>query len=115
MEQRATATLVPDKWERLHVTKAGRRRSVWKLRTVIASLALSGVFLASEEIRMTQNEILRVSPGITGPWQVSGRNHTSFGGRVEMDAYYVRNWSVWLDLILLARTAKVVLFGRGAY
>jgi lipopolysaccharide/colanic/teichoic acid biosynthesis glycosyltransferase len=64
---------------------------------------------------MTQNEILRVSPGITGPWQVSGRNHTSFGGRVEMDAYYVHDWSIWLDLVLLARTVKIVLFGRGAY
>ncbi len=69
----------------------------------------------SEEIGMTQNEILRVSPGITGPWQVSGRNHTSFGGRVEMDAYYVHDWSIWLDLVLLARTVKIVLFGRGAY
>ena len=43
-----------------------------------------------------------------------GRNDTSFKERVRMDAYYVRNWSVWLDLVLLARTAVVVLFGRGA-
>lgn len=69
----------------------------------------------SREIGVTQSEILRVPPGITGPWQVAGRNHASFDERVQMDAYYVRDWSVWLDLILLARTAKTVLLSRGAY
>ncbi len=69
----------------------------------------------SKEIGMTQSEILRVPPGITGPWQVAGRNRTSFNERVQMDAYYVRDWSVWLDLVLLAYTAKCVILGRGAY
>lgn len=69
----------------------------------------------SREIGMTQGEILRVPPGITGPWQVAGRNHTSFGERVDIDAYYVHDWSVWLDIVLLARTLKIVLRGRGAY
>jgi Undecaprenyl-phosphate galactose phosphotransferase WbaP len=69
----------------------------------------------SEEIGAAHEEILRVPPGITGPWQVSGRNHTPFGERVRMDAYYVRDWSVWLDLVLLARTVGVLLFGRNAY
>jgi len=58
---------------------------------------------------------LKVKPGMTGLWQVSGRSETSYEERVEMDAYYVRNWSVWLDLYILARTVWVVLFGRGAY
>jgi Undecaprenyl-phosphate galactose phosphotransferase WbaP len=69
----------------------------------------------SKEIGLAQSEILRVPPGVTGPWQVAGRNQTSFGSRVEMDTYYVRDWSVWLDVILLARTVKVVTLGRGAY
>ena len=69
----------------------------------------------SKEIGMTQSEILRVPPGMTGPWQVGGRNHASFEDRVGMDAYYVRVWSVWLDLILLAYTVKILLRGRGAY
>ncbi|MBA3424756.1 MAG: undecaprenyl-phosphate galactose phosphotransferase WbaP [Rubrobacter sp.] len=69
----------------------------------------------SEEIGMTQSEILRVPPRMTGPWQVGGRNHASFENRVGMDAYYVRDWSVWLDLILLAYTVKILLRGRGAY
>ena len=69
----------------------------------------------SAEIGVTQSEILRVHPGITGLWQVSGRNHTSFEERVRIDAYYVRNWSIWLDLVLLARTIKSVLNSRGAH
>ncbi|MDN5697135.1 MAG: undecaprenyl-phosphate galactose phosphotransferase WbaP [Rubrobacter sp.] len=66
----------------------------------------------SMEIGETQAEILRVPPGITGPWQVSGRHHTSFGERVRIDADYVHNWSVWLDLMLLARTVKKMALDR---
>jgi Undecaprenyl-phosphate galactose phosphotransferase WbaP len=69
----------------------------------------------SEDIGKTQKEILRTIPGVTGPWQVAGRNHTSFSERVRMDADYVRDWSVWLDLVLLARTARCVLLSRDAY
>ncbi len=69
----------------------------------------------SKEIGITQSEILRVPPGMTGPWQVAGRNQTYFDDRVRMDAYYVRDWSIWLDLVLLARTVKTVLRGGGAY
>lgn len=57
----------------------------------------------------------QVRPGITGLWQVSGRNHLSFNERVKLDKYVIQNWSVWLDLYILARTAGVVLTGTGAY
>jgi Undecaprenyl-phosphate galactose phosphotransferase WbaP len=56
-----------------------------------------------------------VQPGLTGFWQVSGRNHTTFEERVHYDVYYVRNWSVWLDLYILLRTVWVVLSRDGAY
>ena len=56
-----------------------------------------------------------VRPGITGLWQVSGRNNTTYEERVQMDEHYVRNWSVWLDLYILSRTIKTVLLGEGAY
>ncbi len=61
------------------------------------------------------NLYTRVRPGITGLWQVSGRNNTTYEERVAFDEYYVRNWSIWLDSYILARTAKVVLTAHGAY
>jgi len=69
----------------------------------------------SEDIGTTQEEILRVTPGMTGPWQVAGRNDASFGDRVRMDSCYVRDWSVWLDLVLLVSTVRCLLLSRNAY
>lgn len=57
----------------------------------------------------------QVYPGITGIWQTSGRNDVSYDERVRMDTYYVRNWSVWLDISLLTKTIMTVLVRRGAY
>jgi Undecaprenyl-phosphate galactose phosphotransferase WbaP len=57
---------------------------------------------------------LAVRPGITGLWQVSGRSNTSYEERVRLDEYYVRNWSVWLDIHVLGRTVKTVLKADGA-
>ena len=57
----------------------------------------------------------RITPGISGFWQVSGRSDTNYAERIKLDAYYVNNWSVWLDLVILARTVRIVLLGRGAY
>ena len=57
----------------------------------------------------------QVLPGITGLWQVSGRNNVSYPERVNLDAFYVRNWSIWLDIYILLRTFWVVLIGEGAY
>ena len=57
----------------------------------------------------------KVLPGMTGLWQVSGRNNVTYEERVNLDAYYVRNWSVWLDVYILIRTIWVVVIGDGAY
>ncbi len=57
----------------------------------------------------------RVRPGITGLWQVSGRNNTTYQERVSLDEYYVRNWSIWLDAYILVRTIKAVWSAEGAY
>ncbi len=56
----------------------------------------------------------RVMPGLTGLWQVSGRNHLSYEDRVRLDNYYANNWSVWLDLYILSKTFYAVLFRHGA-
>jgi Undecaprenyl-phosphate galactose phosphotransferase WbaP len=68
----------------------------------------------SKEIGTSQSEILRVAPGLTGPLQVAWPSEISYGERSQIEAQYVRNWSVWLDLIILARTVKIVLLGRAA-
>lgn len=57
----------------------------------------------------------RVKPGMAGLWQISGRNDTTYEQRVELDEYYVRNWSVWIDIYILAAVIRVVLSGKGAY
>jgi Undecaprenyl-phosphate galactose phosphotransferase WbaP len=57
----------------------------------------------------------RVRPGITGLWQTSARNDATFQQRVALDERYVRNWSIWLDIYILAKTPWVVLSRRGAY
>lgn len=57
----------------------------------------------------------RIKPGMSGFWQVSGRSDTGYDERVYMDSYYVRNWSIWLDIVLLSRTVRTVVLGRGAY
>jgi putative colanic acid biosysnthesis UDP-glucose lipid carrier transferase len=57
----------------------------------------------------------RVRPGLTGLWQVSGRNETSYEQRVRLDSYYVCNWSVWLDLYIIIRTFRTLLMREGAY
>jgi exopolysaccharide biosynthesis polyprenyl glycosylphosphotransferase len=60
--------------------------------------------------------LLTVKPGITGLWQVSGRSDLSYTERVHLDMYYIRNYSVWLDLqILFVQTVPAVIQGRGAY
>jgi exopolysaccharide production protein ExoY len=62
-----------------------------------------------------RSHYLSVLPGMTGLWQVSGRNTTSYERRVELDEQYVKNRSSWLDCKILAKTVLVVLTGRGAY
>lgn len=59
--------------------------------------------------------LLTVHPGITGLWQVSGRADIDYEERVRLDMYYIRNWTIWLDLHLLLQTIPAVLRGRGAY
>jgi lipopolysaccharide/colanic/teichoic acid biosynthesis glycosyltransferase len=58
---------------------------------------------------------LMVKPGITGLWQVSGRSDTDYPFRVATDKWYVQNWSLWLDTVILIKTVRVVLFRDGAY
>jgi len=64
----------------------------------------------------TARQIFHVKPGMTGFWQVSGRNDVkNYDERITYDLYYIHNWSIWLDIIILLRTVRAVLRGTGAY
>jgi Undecaprenyl-phosphate galactose phosphotransferase WbaP len=70
-----------------------------------------------DEVKKVGEEInicFSVSPGITGLWQVSGRSNTSYDYRVALDSWYVRNWNLWLDVVILCKTMKAVLKREGA-
>lgn len=58
---------------------------------------------------------LMVRPGITGLWQVSGRNDVDYDTRVYLDTWYVKNWSLWYDIAILCKTVRVVFKRDGAY
>ena len=108
------------------VTKLGdflRRTSLDELpqlwNVICGDMSLVGPRpIVKEEIpRYKKNirEYYMVLPGITGMWQVSGRSDTTYDERVAMDTWYVRNWSVWIDLMYLLKTFDAVLNRRGAY
>ena len=61
------------------------------------------------------DDYLMVKPGIAGIWQCSGRSDTTYQERVQMDSWYVRNWSVWLDIMILWKTLEAVIAKKGAY
>jgi lipopolysaccharide/colanic/teichoic acid biosynthesis glycosyltransferase len=108
------------------VTRVGRllRRTsldelpqLWNVLAGDMSLVGPRPYLPRELPAMGGHEgtILQVRPGLTGLWQVSGRNQTTFAARVQFDVAYVQQWSLWQDLRILGRTLWVVLLGVGAY
>ena len=68
----------------------------------------------SDKLGSNQHFILKVNPGITGLWQVSGRNNLTFQERNELEIWYIKNWSLWADFVILIKTIKVVLLKVGA-
>ena len=74
--------------------------------------------IVNEEIvryRGAYRDYCKVRPGLTGLWQVSGRNDTGYAERITLDRSYVERWSFWLDLSIVARTVRVVIKSTGAY
>ena len=108
------------------ITKVGkiiRRFSIDELPqlwcVIIGTMSIVGPRpILREEISQLedQNHYRQLAlPGLTGLWQVSGRKATSWETRMEMDLKYINEWSPYLDFVLLARTIRVVLTGKGAY
>lgn len=108
------------------ITRAGKILRKWSLDEVPqvfnilrGEMSLVGPRMISpEEMEKYQQlgmNLLTVKPGLTGLWQVSGRSDLSYEERVRMDMYYIRNWSIWLDLQIILRTIPAILSRRGAY
>ena len=66
------------------------------------------------EYKLSHLRRLNVIPGITGLWQVQGRQDPSFDSYISLDMTYIENWSLWLDLQIILRTVGVVLAGTGS-
>ena len=118
-----------DKYQKLkedpRITRIGkflRRFSIDELaqlwNVLIGEMSLVGPrpFMLDQQALYGENyhHYVRVAPGISGLWQISGRNQTTFSRRAEFDMEYVMSWSVWLDIYIIARTIWVVLKREGA-
>ena len=68
-----------------------------------------------EKYGIYKHRLFIVKPGLTGLWQVSGRSDMPYEERVKLDMYYIENWSLWDDLIILLKTFFVVLLRKNAY
>ncbi len=88
----------------------------WNVITGEMSLIGPRAYLPWEKHEMNGYDeiILKVKPGISGLWQVTDRNNSTFEERNLIDVYYIRNWSMFLDLYIVARTIGVILTGRGS-
>ena len=120
-----------DEYARFHklvddprVTRAGRILRTFSLdelpqlfNVVAGDMSLVGPrpYLTRELHHMEdfRSIILQARPGITGHWQISARNEVTFRQRLEMEAHYVRNWSIWWDIVILVNTIPAVLQKRG--
>ncbi|OGD30607.1 MAG: hypothetical protein A2Y56_00385 [Candidatus Aminicenantes bacterium RBG_13_63_10] len=108
------------------VTRVGRVLRSWSLdelpqllNILAGDMSLVGPrpYLPRERSRLgpAGNFLSRVKPGLTGLWQVRGRNRLSFHERLALDEFYIRNWSVWLDIVILLQTFRVLLRREGAF
>ena len=73
------------------------------------------LFNEVDDMGKAYDKIVNLKPGITGMWQAHGRSDTDFDGRLVLDEYYYRNWTLWLDAIIVIKTIKNVVAKEGAY
>lgn len=73
------------------------------------------LFREKEDMGRYYEKIIKSKPGITGMWQTHGRSDTDFHERLILDEYYYRNWCLWLDVVIIVKTIKNVVYGKGAY
>ncbi len=89
---------------------------LWNVRKGEMSLVGPRPVVQAELQRYGEDVVfyLMAKPGMTGLWQVSGRNDVDYDTRVYFDAWYVKNWSLWTDIAILFKTISVVTRSRGA-
>lgn len=122
-----------EEWERRHklrhdprITRFGawlRRTSLDELPQLInvvrGEMSLVGPRpVVEDELARYGRDIgyyLAGKPGLTGLWQVSGRNDLDYERRVHLDCWYIQNWSLWMDVQILVKTPRAVIRGDGAY
>jgi Undecaprenyl-phosphate galactose phosphotransferase WbaP len=101
----------------LRKTSLDELPQIWNV--LIGNMSLVGPRpIVKSEARRYANGIrlyISVKPGITGLWQVSGRNDTSYEDRIQLDLFYIRHWSPWLDIYILAKTTVALISRDGAY
>ncbi|MBO3640535.1 undecaprenyl-phosphate galactose phosphotransferase WbaP [Acinetobacter soli] len=74
--------------------------------------------ITADELKRYEDDVayyLMTKPGLTGLWQVSGRSDVDYATRIYFDAWYIKNWSLWNDLVIVLKTVKVVVMREGAY
>ena len=67
-----------------------------------------------EDMSYFYKSIIKMKPGITGMWQANGRSNLTFLDRCKLDLYYYKNWSLWLDVVIVIKTFKAIIYGKGA-
>jgi lipopolysaccharide/colanic/teichoic acid biosynthesis glycosyltransferase len=89
---------------------------LWQVLAGSLSLVGPRAYLPGEqeEMGLFADAILEHRPGLTGWWQVNGRNAVTFQDRLALDLYYIRNWSPGMELAILLKTVRVVITGQGA-
>jgi lipopolysaccharide/colanic/teichoic acid biosynthesis glycosyltransferase len=108
------------------VTRVGRVLRRWSLdelpqllNVISGSMSLVGPRpMLPDELALlgdAENRRHLTKPGMTGLWQISGRKQVSWDDRMRLDLHYIETWSIALDLVILGKTAKAVISGRGAY
>ena len=108
------------------VTRVGRvlrRFSIYEIPQVLNVLRGEMSLVGPRPLPLRDHALLEdwhrkrsnVLPGMTGLWQISGRSDLSFDDLVRLDFFYLENWSIWLDISILAKTVPAVIGSRGAY
>jgi lipopolysaccharide/colanic/teichoic acid biosynthesis glycosyltransferase len=96
-------------------TEGKMKKAIKAIAVILAAVGLAALSGCGEKYGKYADYVLTVPPGLSGMWQTSGRSDTGYEERINLDTYYIQNWSIWLDIWIIIKTIWVVLIGKGAY